>query len=100
MCVCVCVCVRRCVCSVCVCVCVCVGVCVCVCGNLRPELDVHASAKLRNGTIGKTAQYWLIYMDLMKYQTMAHTAVQENETSTLTYCMKFINKLHYARYGS
>ena len=29
----------------------------------------------RQGALGYTAQFWLLYMDLMKYQIMAHTAV-------------------------
>ena len=35
--------------------------------------DVH------NGKIGKTAQFWTMYLDIMRTQTMAHTAVQEND---------------------
>ena len=64
--------------------------------------DFRDSAK--NGTIGKTAQFWLIYMDLMRYQIMAHTAVQENDVDLLMLCWKrflpmyfSLNKLHYAR---
>jgi hypothetical protein len=39
-----------------------------------------------NGSLGKTAQFWLIYMNLMRYQVMAHTAMQENDHQTLMYC--------------
>ena len=59
---------------------------------------------VRKGSIGKTAQFWLNYMDLMRYQVMAHTAVQENDIDVLLYCWKkflpmyfSLNKLHYAR---
>ena len=41
-------------------------------------------------------------MDLMRYQVMAHTAVQENDIDVLLYCWKkflpmyfSLNKLHY-----
>ena len=59
---------------------------------------------VRDGKIGKTAQFWMIYLDLMRIQTMAHTAVQENDWKSLMYCWKrflpmyfALNKLHYAR---
>jgi len=58
----------------------------------------------RQGVLGKTAQFWLLYMDLMKYQIMAHTAIQENDIETLLYCWKafipmyfILNKRNYAR---
>lgn len=58
----------------------------------------------RQGALGKTAQFWLIYMDLMNYQIMAHTAIQENDIETLLYCWKafipmyfILNKRNYAR---
>ena len=28
-----------------------------------------------NGKIGKTAEFWTMYLDIMRYQAMAHTAV-------------------------
>ena len=34
-----------------------------------------------NEKIGKTAQVWTMYLDIMRYQTMAHTAVQKNVLS-------------------
>ena len=61
--------------------------------------------KVSTGTIGKTAQFWMIYLDLMRAQTMAHTAVQENDWKSLMYCWKqflsiyfALNKRNYARY--
>ena len=58
----------------------------------------------RQGALGYTAQFWLLYMDLMKYQIMAHTAVQENDIETLIFCWKafipmyfILNKRNYAR---
>ena len=63
-------------------------------------------SKVRNGEIGKTAQFWLIYLDLMKNQHMAHTAVQENNFDMRLYAWeKFLpfyfalNKHNYSRYG-
>lgn len=58
----------------------------------------------RKGALGKTAQFWLLYMDLMRFQVMAHTAVQENDIETLIFCWKefipmyfIMNKRNYAR---
>ena len=58
----------------------------------------------RQGALGKTAQFWLLYMDLMRYQVMAHTAIQENDIETLMFCWKefismyfIMNKRNYAR---
>lgn len=71
--------------------------------NFFNKYDTFREAA-RNGSLGKTAQFWLIYMDLMRYQIMAHTATQENNHHMLMYCwQQFIpmyfalNKLHYAR---
>ena len=59
---------------------------------------------VRGGKIGRTAQFWTLYLDLMRHQTMAHTAVQENDIKSLMFCWKqylplyfALNKLHYAR---
>ena len=59
----------------------------------------------RKGDLGKTAQFWLMYMDLMKYQVMAQTAIQENDLETLLFCWKefipmyfIMNKRNYARW--
>ena len=53
---------------------------------------------------GKTAQFWLLYMDLMRYQALAHQAVQPNDLHLLISAWKaFIpmyfamNKVKYAR---
>jgi len=61
--------------------------------------------EVSTGTIGKTAQFWMIYVDLIKAQTMAHTAIQENDWKSLMYCWKeflpmyfILNKRNYARY--
>ena len=55
--------------------------------------------------IGKTAQFWTMYLDIMRYQTVAHTAVQENDLKSLMFSWQqflplyfALNKLHYARY--
>ena len=63
--------------------------------------------QVRCGVYGKTPQYWLQYMDLMKYQHMAHTAVQTNGFDLrveswekfLPFYFAF-NMFNYARYGS
>jgi hypothetical protein len=58
----------------------------------------------RNGKIGLTAQFWIIYMDLMRFQRMALNTVQENDVKTLFFCWKkflpmyfVFNKFHHAR---
>ena len=35
--------------------------------------------KMRNGSSGKTAQFWMIYLDMMQKQEKLHTAMQEND---------------------
>ena len=32
--------------------------------------------KIRNGSLGKTAQLWMIYLDMMQKQQELHTAIQ------------------------
>ena len=63
--------------------------------------------EVSNGRIGKTAQFWMIYLNMMQVQTMAHTAVQENDWNSLMHCWKeflplyfILNKTNYARYVS
>ena len=59
------------------------------------------------GVYEKTTQYWLQYMDLMKYQRMAHIPVQANGFESrveswekfLPFYFAFI-MVNYARYGS
>ena len=60
----------------------------------------------RKGDLGKTAQFWFLYMDLIKYQIMSHTAIQENDLLILFHCWKTIlpmyfmmNKVNHARYN-
>ena len=63
--------------------------------------------KTRNGELGKTAQYRLIYLDLMKVQHLAHTVVQENDFNLRVMAWGkvlpfyfYLNKMNYARYGT
>lgn len=63
--------------------------------------------KVRLGQYGKTAQFWLIYLDLMKVQHIIHTAVQENDYELRLYAWQYFipyyfafDKQNYARYGS
>ena len=60
---------------------------------------------VRSGAIGKTAQFWLVYMDLMRLQTLSHTAIQCNDFDMLLHGWKSflpmyfsMNKVNYARY--
>ena len=61
----------------------------------------------RNGSLGKTAKFWQVYLDLMRYQHMSHPAVLENDIEMRLFCWKMflpfyfaLNKMNYARYGS
>lgn len=61
---------------------------------------------VRNGSLGKTAQWCLIYMDMMRNQHMYHTSVQENDFDLRTASIEFwvpfymyYNMQNYARYG-
>lgn len=59
---------------------------------------------IRNGGIGKTPQFWMFYMDLIRIQTLAHTAVQSNDLEMLIFSWQSFlplyfatNKVNYAR---
>ena len=61
----------------------------------------------RNDSLGKTAQFWILYLEMMRKQHLIHTAVQENDfDARLAVWDYFIpmyfafNKTNYARYGS
>ena len=62
---------------------------------------------VRNGKLGKTAQFWMMYIDLMELQQMAHTSIQTNDFDMRLYAWENIlpyyfalNKVNYARYGT
>ena len=63
--------------------------------------------KIRQGHLGKTAQFWLIYVDMMRIQQQHHTSVQENNyelkvasiESFIPYYF-YYNMQNYARYAS
>ena len=62
---------------------------------------------IRRGKLGKTAKFWMIYLDLMRIQHLIHTAIQENDFDLRLYCWRFyipfyfaMDKQNYARYGS
>ena len=63
--------------------------------------------KTREGKLGKTAQFWMIYLDMMRIQHFVHISIQENNFHLRLYSWKsFIpfyfamDKQNYARYGS
>lgn len=74
--------------------------------SLKKEFDDYQK-KVRRGYLGKTAQFWLIYIDLMRLQRQYHTAVQENDfelrlasiEAFLPYYF-YYNMHNYARYAS
>ena len=85
--------------------------------NLESLLDDESTAftqtyqryrsRIRNGTAGKTTQFWMIYHELMEAQVMAHNGVQENNIDMMvkawqTFLPMYFafNKVNYTRYGS
>ena len=61
----------------------------------------------RNGSLGMTAQFWILYLDMIRMQHVTHTAVQENDfDASLAAWDYFIllyftfNKINYAWYNS
>jgi len=63
--------------------------------------------EVKGGAIGKTAQFWISYLDLMRIQHQIHTSVQTNDfdmrldswEKMLPMYFAF-NKTNYARYGT
>ena len=60
---------------------------------------------VRNGSIGKTAQFWLLYLDLMRMQVLIHNAIHNNDLDLLLSGWRIflpmyfaMNKVNYARY--
>lgn len=76
------------------------------CSDIIREYE-QFRVKVSCGEFGKTAQFWLMYMELMRWQQQAKTAVQTNDfemrldawNKMLPYYFTF-NKTNYARYGS
>ncbi|MEM7298253.1 MAG: hypothetical protein AAF391_08310 [Bacteroidota bacterium] len=63
--------------------------------------------KVRAGSLGKTAQFWMLYLDFIRFQHIIHTAIQVNDYDARLECWKYFvpfyfnfNKNNYARYGS
>ena len=74
--------------------------------SLRQQFHNYQQ-KVRQGHLGQTAQFWLIYMDMMRIQLQHHTSVQENDFELrLASIESFIpfyfyyNMQNYARYAS
>ena len=60
----------------------------------------------RNGSLEKTAQFWILYLDTMRMQHVIHTAVQENDFDAQLAARDYFIPLHFtfnktndARYG-
>ena len=49
--------------------------------NCQNLVQIYGRFKDRGGDeeLDKTAKFWIMYLNLMKYQHMAHTIAQENE---------------------
>lgn len=63
--------------------------------------------EVREGKKGKTAQFWIMYLDLMRLQHQIHTAIQTNDFDMRLNAWKemlplyfALNKTNYARYGT
>ena len=48
--------------------------------NFVTEYETFRSS-VRAGSLGKTAQFWMLSLDLMRLQNIAHSATQENDFS-------------------
>ena len=74
------------------------------CMSLVNKYEAFKST-VRQGAIGKTAQFWIMYIDIMKLQHIAHTSVQVNSFELryvawkgfLPYYFLF-NMMNYARF--
>ena len=47
------------------------------CQSIIKEYE-HFRNRVKKGEFGKTAQFWVLYLDLVKNQYFAHIAVQSN----------------------
>ena len=61
--------------------------------------------QVKNSFLGKTAQFWIIYLNLVRYQHLMHLSVHENDFDLRLFCWKqfipyyfALNKVNYARY--
>ena len=43
------------------------------------QLYEHYQNSIRNGKLGKTAMFWLTYLDLVQMQHVIHMSIQEND---------------------
>ena len=62
--------------------------------------------EVANGSIGKTAQFWMIYLNLMRMQSFEQLAVHQNDIEPMKCVWKVfipfyfvMNKTNYARYS-
>ena len=76
------------------------------CANLISRYQ-QFKTDVGNGKLGKTAQLWMMYIDLMELQQMAHASIQTNDYDMRLYAWENIlpyyfalNKVNYARYGT
>ena len=52
--------------------------------------------KIRNGSLGKKAQFWMIYLDMMQKQQELHTAIQENNFQGILCSWDYFLSFHFA----
>ena len=76
------------------------------CSNLIQRYE-NFEQRVSKGEFGKTAQFWLNYLDLMRLQHQVHAAIQTNDFEmrldawerVLLYYFIF-NEMNYVWYGS
>ena len=59
------------------------------CANLISRYQ-QFKTDVRDGKLGKTAQFWMMYIDLMELQQMAHTSIQTNDYDMRLYAWENI----------
>ena len=64
-------------------------------GDISNQYESY-KVKVRNGELGKTPKFWLMYLDLVKQQHFAHTAVQENNMDMLIHSWKSFLPYYFA----
>ena len=71
------------------------------------QLSEYYRNSVRNGKLGKTATFWLTYLDLVRMQHVIHTSIQGNDFQKRVLGWKYflsfyfaLNYSNYVRYGS
>ena len=78
----------------------------CKCQSIIEEYE-HFRNRVKKGEFGKTAQFWVLYLYLVKNQYFAHIAVRSNNFDLRLFAWKYmipfffvLSKINFARYES